>query len=79
MHDFVLRTAKQTAVFRFGPDFTEGERRLCWTAKGIEKLIDLGLWQRELDARGNLKSKPIRVEAAMRLPIARPVSPSPAP
>ena len=68
MQDFVVRIAKRVAIFRFGPDFTEGESRLCWTAKGLEKLIEIGLWRREFDKRGNLNSKPLRVEAAMKLP-----------
>jgi hypothetical protein len=58
------------AIFRFGPDFTGGETRLCWTAQGLEKLIEIGLWQREFDKRGNLKSKPLGVEARMNLPVA---------
>jgi hypothetical protein len=73
MNDFVIqgRTGTLIAVFHFGIDFSEGERRLCWTASGLDKLIELGLWRREFDKRGNLKTKPIRVEAAMKLPQAR--------
>ena len=73
MKDFVIqgRIGNQAAIFRFGIDFCQGEQRLCWTKAGLDKLIELGLWRRELDARGNLKSKPIRVEAAMQLRNAR--------
>ena len=76
MQDFVIqgRTGYDAAVFRFGLDFTEGEQRLCWTRSGLEKLIELGLWRREFDARGNLKTKPMRVEAAMQLRCARPLT-----
>ena len=73
MRDFVIQglTGNHAAVFRFGLDFTEGEQRLCWTRSGIEKLIELGMWRREFDARGNLKNKPLPVEAAMQLRNAR--------
>jgi hypothetical protein len=74
MRDFVIRTSNVTAVFRFGLDFTEGEQRLCWTRSGLEKLIELDLWRREFDARGNLKTKPMRVEEALALPNARPLA-----
>jgi hypothetical protein len=73
MRDFVIRTDERTAVFRFGSEFTQSNGRLCWTEIGLEKLIDLGLWQREMDASGNLKAKPLRVEQAMSLPSARPL------
>jgi len=75
MKDFVIqgRTGSHAEVFRFGIDFNEGEHRLCWTRSGLEKLIELGLWRRELDRRGSLKTKPMRVETAMQLPNARPL------
>ena len=73
MRDFVIRTNKHTAVFRLGTEFTEGDNRLCWTAIGLEKMIDLGLWDKDIDARDNLKANPLRVEEAMRLPTARPL------
>jgi hypothetical protein len=66
MRDFTLRVGDYPTRFRFGVDFTEGERRLCWTLPGINKLIQLGLWKREFDGRGNLISKPMRVEILMR-------------
>ncbi len=48
----------------------EGEDRLCWTMAGLNKLIALGLWRREFDARGNLKTKAPTVMDLMR--VARP-------
>jgi hypothetical protein len=66
MRDFSLRVGNTTAVFRFGIEFVEGDGRLCWTMAGIDRLIAVGLWRRGFDLRGNLKSKPITVEAAMR-------------
>jgi hypothetical protein len=66
MRDFNIRVRDQTLTFQFGVHFAEGERRLCWTLPGIEKLIAAGLWRREFDRQGRLRSKPISVEALMR-------------
>jgi hypothetical protein len=67
MRNFTLTLGKSTATFRFGVDYAEGDNRFCWTLAGIEKLIACGLWKREFDKCGNLKSKPMTVEAAMKL------------
>ncbi len=66
MRDFTIRVQGEAVSFRFGIDFTEGERRLCWTLPGIDKLIAVGLWRREFDKRGNLRNKPVPVETLMR-------------
>jgi hypothetical protein len=71
MRNFQIRTEKHTAVFRLGAEFTEANGRLCWTEIGLEKMMHLGLWQREVDATGDLIAKPVRVEEAMCLPRAR--------
>ncbi len=57
MHDFNIRVRDQTMTFQFGVHFVEGESRLCWTLAGIEKLIAAGLWRREFDWQGKLRSK----------------------
>jgi hypothetical protein len=57
--------------FRLGDDYGEGHDRLHWTLRGIEKLIRLGLWRREYDMRGKLKSKPLRVEVLMELGVPK--------
>jgi hypothetical protein len=67
MQDFKLTNNSFSASFFHSHDFAEGEDRLCWTMAGLYKLIALGLWRREFDQRGNLKSKPLTVEAAMKL------------
>ena len=74
MGDFELSVGEQKSTFRYGIDFAEGNNRFCWTPAGIDKLLAVGLWRREFDQRGNLKSKPVTVEAAMRLPGARPLA-----
>ena len=66
MRKFTITVGRSTATFRFGDDFTDGENRFCWTLQGLDKLIGLGLWKREFDRRGNLKSKPPTVEAMAR-------------
>jgi hypothetical protein len=68
VHDFKLTNNSFFATFFEEHDFVEGEDRLCWTMAGLSKLIALGLWRREFDCRGNLKSKPMTVETAMKLP-----------
>jgi hypothetical protein len=69
--DFRLSAAEQDVTFRYGLDFVEGNDRLRWTPAGIDKLLAAGLWRREFDGRGNLKSKPVTPEAAMKLPGAQ--------
>ena len=71
MQDFKLTNNSFFATFFEGHDFAEGEDRLCWTMAGLNKLIALSLWHREFDQRGNLRSKPITVEAVMQLPNTR--------
>jgi hypothetical protein len=66
MRDFNVRVRDQLVTFQFGVHFVEGESRLCWTLPGIEKLIAAGLWRREFDRQGKLRSKPISVEYLMR-------------
>jgi hypothetical protein len=66
--DFRLAAGDRNVTFRFGVDFVEGNDRLRWTPAGIDKLLAAGLWKREFDSRGNLRSKPVTPETAMRLP-----------
>jgi hypothetical protein len=54
-------------TFLFGVHFTDGNDRLVWTPEGITKLIDVGLWRREFDRRGNLRSKPPTVADLIRM------------
>ena len=69
--DFSLSAGDRTVTFRFGVDFVEGNERLRWTPAGIDKLLSAGLWKREFDERGNLRSKPVTPETAMQLPGVR--------
>jgi hypothetical protein len=62
MDPFTLSLGGQSETFRPAEDFSEGHDRLHWTLAGIEKLIRLGLWRREYDMRGKLKTKPPHVE-----------------
>ena len=73
MHNFKLTNNSFFATFFEEHDFVEGEDRLCWTMAGLNKLIALGLWRREFDAPGNLKTKAMSVEAAMQLRNVRPL------
>jgi hypothetical protein len=66
--DFRLSAGDQNVTFRFGVDFVEGNDRLRWTPAGIDKLLAAGLWKREFDRCGNLRSKPATPEMAMQLP-----------
>jgi hypothetical protein len=61
VHDFKLTNNSFFATFFEEHDFVEGEDRLCWTMAGLNKLIALGLWRREFDGRGNLKTKAPKV------------------
>jgi hypothetical protein len=72
MEDFKFSVGQQNVIFRYGVDFVEGNR-LRWTPAGIDKLLAAGIWRREFDQRGNLKSKPVTPEAAMKLHGARPL------
>jgi hypothetical protein len=74
MGDFEFCVGEQKSTFRYGIDFVQGNNRFCWTPAGIDKLLAVGLWRREFDQRGNLKSKPVTVEAARKLPGARPLA-----
>jgi hypothetical protein len=67
MQDFKLSNNSFFATFFEDHDFAEGEDRLCWTMVGLNKLIALGLWRREFDGPGNLKSKPPTVADLMRM------------
>jgi hypothetical protein len=81
MTPFTVSVSGKTETFLPADDFTEGHERLHWTLGGIEKLIKIGLWRREYDLRGKLKSKPPRVEAVIealnRLPRRNPAAPLP--
>jgi hypothetical protein len=79
MIPFVISVGGKVETFRPNEDFNEGHERLHWSLEGIEKLIRLGLWHREYDLRGRLKSKPPQVEkvieAALRKPVKKPQLP----
>ena len=62
MDSFSISHIEGIETFRFGEDYCDGHERLHWTLRGIEKLIRLGLWRREYDLRGKLRSTPPRVE-----------------
>jgi hypothetical protein len=62
MIPFTVSRSGKIETFLPAEDFSEGHDRVHWTLSGIEKLIKLGLWCREYDLRGNLKSKPPLVE-----------------
>ncbi len=67
MHKFYITVGHLTETFRSESDYGPGETREHWTLAGLEKLIRLGLWHRELDKRGNVKVKPPTVEMMRRL------------
>ncbi len=71
MQEFRITAASGTETFREGNDYASGETRQHWTLSGLEKLINLGLWKREIDKRGNVKVKPPSVEMIMRFANAR--------
>lgn len=71
MREFVITVGRVTRTFSEGIDFGPGESRQHWTLSGLQKLIELGLWRREIDKRGNLKAKPPTVEMIRRLSAAR--------
>jgi hypothetical protein len=67
MDEFRITGRGRTETFRLGNDYGPGEVRQHWTLSGLEKLIRLGLWKRELDGGGKVKLKPPTVEMVMRL------------
>jgi hypothetical protein len=67
MRDFTVTVDGRKQTFTFGLHFVEGNERDCWTPDGITKLINAGLWRREFDQRGNLKTKPPTVADVMRM------------
>ena len=70
MNCFSVAHNGRIETFRFGEDYEDGHERLHWTLPGIEKLIRLGLWRREYDLRGRLRSVPPRVEGLIEKPRA---------
>jgi hypothetical protein len=67
MDEFQITAKGRTETFRIGNDYGPGEIRQHWTLSGLEKLIRLGLWKREIGKRGGVKAKPPTVEMMMRL------------
>jgi hypothetical protein len=67
MHEFQITAKGRTETFRIGNDYGPGEVRHHWTLSGLEKLIRLGLWKRELDKQARVKAKPPTVETIMKL------------
>jgi hypothetical protein len=65
MNSFTLSLGGQSETFRPAEDFSDGHDRLHWTLSGIEKLIRLGVWRREYDLRGKLRTKPPHVETVI--------------
>jgi hypothetical protein len=72
MTPFTVSVGKMTETFWPIRDFAEGHDHFHWTLDGIEKLIRIGLWRRDYDLRGKLKSKPPRVEAVIEAVNRRP-------
>ncbi len=58
MHEFNIRVGERAETFRIERDYAPGDTRQHWTLAGLEKLIRLQLWKRELDRGGNVKVKP---------------------
>ena len=67
MDAFTITRSGNSQTFTPGIDFADGETRQHWTLCGLEKLILLGLWQRELDRRGTVLKKPPTVEQVRRV------------
>lgn len=67
MDAFTLTVRGISQTFTHGIDFTDGDTRQHWTLSGLEKLIALGLWKRQLDRRGTVVVKPPAVERVRRL------------
>ena len=74
MRAFKITIGSTSATFRPGADFADGDMRAHWTLDGLEKLIQLGIWERRLDRRGNVLQKPPTVEEVGRLPTAQPLA-----
>ena len=66
MKPFTVSLGGQSETFRPAKDFSEGHDRLHWTLAGIDKLIRLGVWRREYDPHGKLKTKPPQVEMVIQ-------------
>ena len=71
MRPFRITLAGKSETFAPEADFTDGEQRQHWTLTGLDKLIQLGLWERRLDRRGMILERPPTVEYVRRLPSAR--------
>lgn len=71
MRAFRITIDNITETFTPGADFSDGDDRQHWTLEGLNKLIQLGLWERRLDRRGSVLEKPPTVERVRRLPSAR--------
>ena len=71
MRPFRITIDGKTETFAPEADFTDGEQRQHWTLGGLDKLIQLGLWERRLDRRGMVLERLPTVEHVRRLPSAR--------
>lgn len=71
MQAFSVTIDGTSETFNPGADFADGEARQHWTLPGLEKLIHLGLWRRQLDRSGMVVEKPPAVEQVRNLPGAR--------
>ena len=74
MKAFKITVGSVSASFAPGKEFSEGDERAHWTLEGLDKLILLGIWERQLDRRGTVLKKPPTVEEVGRMPAARPVA-----
>ena len=70
MDSFTISRSGNTQTFTPGVDFADGDTRKHWTLSGLDKLIALGLWQRQLDQRGTVLKKPPTVEQVRALAAA---------
>lgn len=57
---------RKSETFAPGVDFADGDMRQHWTLSGLDKLIALGIWNRQLDRRGMVVVKPPTVEQIRR-------------
>jgi hypothetical protein len=67
MNSITLSLDGRKHTFLYIVHFVDGNDRLVWTPDGIKKLINVGLWRREFDSRGNLKTKPPKVADVVRM------------
>ena len=74
MRAFKITIGSVSASFTPGKEFSDGDERAHWTLEGLNKLILLGIWERQLDRRGNVLQKPPTVEDVGRLPTAQPLA-----